>query len=132
MDQQSSAERRYSKESIEGETCKRFIEFHLVLKNLPSGKPKFIEPMLSKPVNKLPEGREWIYEIKFDGYRAEAVRNGKNFDLISRNAKTLKQKYPEVVESLESLTDKDCVIDGEVVALDEKGVPSFQLLQNIE
>ncbi len=106
-------------------------KFQDVLKNLPSSKPKFIEPMLSKPVNKLPEGREWIYEIKFDGYRAEAIRNGKNFDLVSRNAKNLKQKYPEIIEALETLPEKDWVIDGEVVALTEEGVPSFQLLQNM-
>jgi bifunctional non-homologous end joining protein LigD len=107
-------------------------DYASVLRNLPSGKPKFVEPMLSKPVNKLPEGKEWIYELKFDGYRAEAIRNGKTLDLISRNAKNMKQKYPEIVEGLKSLPEKDCVIDGEVVALDEKGVPSFQLLQNLK
>jgi bifunctional non-homologous end joining protein LigD len=87
--------------------------------------------MLSKLVNKLPEGREWIYEIKFDGYRAEAIRNGKSFDLVSRKAKNMKQKYPEIVEGLNSLPEKDYVIDGEIVALNEEGVPSFQMLQNL-
>ncbi|HSE39489.1 MAG TPA: non-homologous end-joining DNA ligase, partial [Acidobacteriota bacterium] len=106
-------------------------KFEDVLKNLPAGKPKFVEPMLSKPVNKLPDGKEWIYEIKFDGYRAEAIRNGKSVDLISRNAKNMKQKYPEIVDGLNALPEKDFLIDGEIVALNEEGVPSFQLLQNL-
>lgn len=101
------------------------------LKALPSGRAKFIDPMLSKPVNKLPDGKDWIYEIKFDGYRAEAIRNGKTLDLISRNAKNFKKKYPEILEALETLPQKDWVLDGEVVALTDDGVPSFQLLQNM-
>jgi bifunctional non-homologous end joining protein LigD len=106
-------------------------KFSDVLKNLPSARPKFIEPMLSKPQNTLPKGREWTYEIKFDGYRAVAIRNGNTLDLISRNAKNLKKKYPEIIDGLQALPQKDWVIDGEVVALTEEGLPSFQLLQNM-
>ncbi len=106
-------------------------KFTKSLRDLPSGRAKFVNPMLSKPVNKLPDGNDWIYEIKFDGYRAEAVRNGKNLELISRNEKNLKRKYPEIIDALQTLPERDWVLDGEVVALTEEGIPSFQLLQNM-
>jgi bifunctional non-homologous end joining protein LigD len=88
----------------------------------------FIEPMKALPVEKLPEG-DWVYEIKFDGYRALAFKNGKNVRLISRNNNPL--NYPQLTDSLKLLPGADQVIlDGEIVALDEKGRSSFHLLQN--
>jgi bifunctional non-homologous end joining protein LigD len=106
-------------------------KFSSILKGLPSGKPRYVEPMQSKPVTSLPDGKAWVYEVKFDGYRALGIRQGSKIRLISRSNKDLSRQYPEIVESLTSLPDKDWVVDGEIVALNEKGVPSFQLLQNI-
>lgn len=90
-------------------------------------RPFFSEPMKALPVEKLPEG-DWLYEVKLDGYRALAFKNSKDVRLISRNNKPL--NYPQLADSLKLLA-ADCVIlDGEIVALDEKGRSSFQLLQN--
>jgi bifunctional non-homologous end joining protein LigD len=77
----------------------------------------------------MPPG-DWIYEIKFDGYRALALRGGSETRLLSRNQKDLGSKFPEVKYSIAALNIQDAVIDGEIVALDEKGRSSFQLLQS--
>lgn len=102
-----------------------------LLEQLPTAPPKFVEPMLCKVVYSLPRGDEWLYEIKLDGYRAEAIHDGKKVQLISRNNKSLNIRYPDLVDALKQLGDKPYVVDGEVVAVDEEGVPSFQLLQNM-
>lgn len=96
---------------------------------LPAGKPRFIPPMKPKLVEKPPSGSGWVYELKFDGIRLIAVKNGTRVNLISRNGNELAARFPEIVEAVSALPVADCVIDGEVVALDEKGGSSFQLLQ---
>jgi bifunctional non-homologous end joining protein LigD len=83
--------------------------------------------MQALSVEKLPEG-DWLYEIKHDGYRALAFKDGKDVRLISRNNKPL--KYPRVLDSLKLLAVGQVILDGEIVALDEKGRSSFQLLQD--
>jgi bifunctional non-homologous end joining protein LigD len=90
--------------------------------------PKFFEPMKAKLADSIPPG-EWIYEIKFDGFRALALRGSSEARLVSRNENELGGKFSEVMESLSKLDVRDAVIDGEIVALDEKGRSSFQLLQ---
>jgi bifunctional non-homologous end joining protein LigD len=99
------------------------------LAKLPAGKPRFIPPMKPKLLEQPPTGGDWIYELKFDGIRLIAVKNGKKVNLISRNENELTGRFPEVVEAVRLLPIADCVIDGEMVALDEKGGSSFQLLQ---
>jgi bifunctional non-homologous end joining protein LigD len=96
---------------------------------LPAAKPRFIPPMKPKLLEEPPPGGNWIYELKFDGIRLITVKNGEKVNLISRNRNELGGRFPEVVEAVRLLPVKDCVIDGEVVALDEKGGSSFQLLQ---
>ena len=88
----------------------------------------FVEPMKAKLVDKAPPG-EWIYEIKFDGFRALAIRARASVRLFSRNNKDLGQKFPSIVAGLSKLKAEDLIIDGEIVALNEKGLSSFQLLQ---
>jgi bifunctional non-homologous end joining protein LigD len=94
--------------------------------------PDFVEPMKAKLVGSMPSGGNWIYEIKFDGYRALALRGGSETRVLSRNQKDLGGKFTEVTESLAALDVQDAVIDGEIVALDEKGRSSFQLLQSFD
>ncbi len=91
--------------------------------------PAFLEPMQCKSVTALPTEDGWTFEIKFDGYRCIAVKHGTQVTLFSRNEKTFNERFPNVVKALRAL-DGDFVLDGEIVALDEHGKPSFQLLQN--
>jgi bifunctional non-homologous end joining protein LigD len=100
--------------------------------NLPSAKPRFIEPMKAKLVDEPPKHGDWIYELKFDGFRAIGVKSDKKVSLISRNEKTLDARFPEIVNAMKNLPVRECVIDGEIVALDEEGRSSFQLLQALE
>lgn len=91
--------------------------------------PKFVEPMKAKLVVRAPEGSGWIYELKFDGYRALMLKNGTEVQLLSRNQKDLTGKFPELIEPLRALPVEHAIIDGEIVALDGEGRSSFQLLQ---
>ena len=101
------------------------------LKSVPARLPDFVLPMQAKLVDSIRPG-EWIYEIKLDGYRAEALRGGSETQILSRNKNDLGAKFPEVKNSVAALDVQDAVIDGEIVALDEKGRSSFQLLQTLD
>jgi len=85
--------------------------------------------MLLLLTSKVPEGDQWTYEIKWDGYRAIAFKTGGKVSLRSRNDNDFALRYPGVTQALSGLPD-DTVIDGEIVALDESGRPSFNVLQN--
>jgi len=97
--------------------------------DLPASKARFIDPMKPRVVETPPTAGDWIYELKFDGIRLIAVRTGKKVSLLSRNKNELAGRFPEIAEAVKSLPARECVIDGEVVALDEEGRSSFQLLQ---
>lgn len=92
---------------------------------------KFVEPMKAKLVDSPPQG-DWFYEIKFDGFRALALKDGRNVQLFSRNEKDFNEKFPEVADAVAEIKADDAIIDGEIVALDGKGRSSFQLLQAFE
>jgi bifunctional non-homologous end joining protein LigD len=99
------------------------------LNEFPPAPAEFIEPMQCKLESKLPEGADWEYEAKFDGYRVLAVKHGGRVSLLSRRNNALTQDFPEVAAAFESVDD-ETVIDGEIVALDETGRPAFNKLQN--
>jgi ATP-dependent DNA ligase len=92
-------------------------------------KAGFVEPMQCLPVVRLPEGLSWEYEVKLDGYRALGIKIGGPTKLLSRNGKDLSERFSGVTAALAKLPD-ETVIDGEIVALDENGRPSFGALQN--
>ncbi len=100
--------------------------------SLPKAKPQFVEPMKARLVDEAPGHGDWLYELKFDGIRAIAVKNDSKTSLISRNGNKLDARFPEIAEAVKNLPVEDCVIDGEVVALDQEGRSSFQLLQALE
>jgi bifunctional non-homologous end joining protein LigD len=86
--------------------------------------------MLAEQHAVLPRGPQWIYEIKLDGYRIEAAVAGPRVKLYSRRANNLAADYPTVTSALSGIRAKSALIDGEVVALDPEGKPSFQALQH--
>jgi DNA ligase D-like protein (predicted ligase) len=93
-------------------------------------KARFIPPMLLVKAEALPDdARRWFYELKLDGYRAIAFKSGGRLQLRSRNDNDFTSRYAAVVRGLSNLPD-ETVVDGEVVAFDEEGRPSFNLLQN--
>jgi bifunctional non-homologous end joining protein LigD len=85
--------------------------------------------MLLRQFATLPTGRGWLHELKLDGVRAEAVKSHGRVHLRSRNNKDFNRKYPALIQALAPMPD-DTVIDGEMVALDGTGRPSFNALQN--
>ena len=98
-------------------------------KNAKAGKiPKDIEPMLATLVDRPPEERGWLYEIKWDGYRAIAYLDKGKVDIRSRNNKSFNEKFYPVYEALKSWKI-NTVVDGEIVVVNEKGVPDFNELQ---
>ena len=94
-------------------------------------KLEFIEPMKAQLVAALPEEPGWGYEIKLDGYRAEAIRSANGVQLLSRRNNDLSRRFPRIAKACEAL-EPETIVDGEIVALDERGRPSFNLLQNYQ
>jgi bifunctional non-homologous end joining protein LigD len=92
--------------------------------------PRFISPMKATAVTELPKGDEWIYEVKWDGYRALGLKHGDRVRLLSLKEKDLTSDFPSVVQAVRSIRAGTILIDGEIVAVDSKGCPSFQALQN--
>jgi bifunctional non-homologous end joining protein LigD len=91
--------------------------------------PQEIKPMLATLVDTPFSNEDWLFEIKWDGYRAVAYMEDDYFELLSRNNLSFLKKYSPVADALKALGIR-AVLDGEIVAVDEKGVGNFQLLQN--
>ena len=92
--------------------------------------PAFVAPMAARVVDSLPDGADWLYEVKFDGYRALVIKDGPRVQIRSRNDKDLTAAYPEIASAARRLRADQAVVDGEVVAVDAHGRPSFQALQH--
>jgi DNA ligase D-like protein (predicted ligase) len=90
---------------------------------------RFIEPMYARLVHELPAGNEWLYEVKFDGYRCLAGRDASGVTLWSRRGNLFTKQFPQIVQACEQLPP-NTLVDGEIVALDESGRVSFNLLQH--
>jgi DNA ligase D-like protein (predicted ligase) len=99
------------------------------LSALPKAEIRFIEPMYARLVQELPEGKEWLYEVKFDGYRCLAGRDGKGVTLWSRRGNLFTTQFPHIDQAYERLPP-GTLVDGEIVALDANGRISFNLLQH--
>jgi bifunctional non-homologous end joining protein LigD len=92
--------------------------------------PQFVRPMKATAVTELPGEGDWIYEIKWDGYRALGLKEGENVRLLSLKEKNLTSDFPGVAEAMGGLAAETAMVDGEIVAVDAQGRPSFQVLQN--
>lgn len=91
--------------------------------------PGFVKPMLATLIDEPFDSAEWLFEVKWDGFRALAFINQGKVHLKSRNGLSFNHKFPEIVEELNK-TKGSVVLDGEIVALDSKGKSHFQLIQN--
>src|SRR5258707_1745495 len=92
--------------------------------------PKRIEPMMAKLVSRPPTPDDaWDFEFKWDGIRAEAYREGGTVRLVSRSGEIVTARYPEVHAMGRALGSREVILDGEIVALDDKGRPSFEEIQ---
>ena len=91
---------------------------------------QFIPPMLATLVRTLPEGRQWEYELKLDGYRLEAIKDGAKVRLYSRRGNDFTRQFARIAQQVSTLKDRSLVLDGEAVVVDDQGKPSFQMLQN--
>jgi bifunctional non-homologous end joining protein LigD len=89
----------------------------------------FFEPMLAKQTDRLPRDGEWAFEIKWDGVRAMARSDERGLRISSRRGEDATRRYPELAPIAEALSGRELLLDGEIVALDELGRPSFQDLQ---
>lgn len=85
--------------------------------------------MLATLADRLPRGDDWTYEVKFDGYRTIAIKSGKRVTLYSRNLKDVTRMYPSIAAAVATVKH-DVMLDGEVIALDAEGRPSFQALHH--
>src|ERR1700746_4074134 len=95
--------------------------------------PAFFPPIVREAQRAPFESKDWIFEIKLDGYRAITVFDsaGKPH-LWSRNGLSLEAKFPAIANAVSKLKLRSTILDGEVVAVDAQGIPRFQLLQRFQ
>ena len=96
-------------------------------RTLPTG---FIAPCLPTKAHTLPSGGLWLHEIKHDGFRIIACKDGERVRLYSRPGNDFTRRFPLIVETLACLRSRSCIIDGEAVACDDNGVASFDLIRH--
>jgi bifunctional non-homologous end joining protein LigD len=101
--------------------------FAAMLRSLPPG---FIAPCLPTKADTLPSGDLWLHEIKHDGFRVIARKDGDRVRLYSRPGNDMTRRFPLIVDALARLRSRSCIIDGEAVACDENGVASFDLVRH--
>jgi bifunctional non-homologous end joining protein LigD len=89
----------------------------------------FISPCLPSSADRLPSGPGWVHEIKHDGYRLMALRDPVGIRLLTRNGNDWSPRYPLIVEAVNRLRARSCLIDGEAVVCDDNGVAVFVRLR---
>jgi bifunctional non-homologous end joining protein LigD len=89
-----------------------------------------LRPMLASSATHLPTAAGWSYEVKWDGFRTLALKDGSRIKLLSRNLKDATRLYPTVAREVARLDVESVLLDGEVVAIDDQGRPSFQALHH--
>jgi bifunctional non-homologous end joining protein LigD len=99
----------------------------MLQRTLPAG---FIAPCLPTKTTTLPSGSQWLHEIKNDGFRVIARKDGDRVRLYSRPGNDMTHRFPLIAEALTGLRSRSCIIDGEAVACDDNGVASFDLVRH--
>jgi bifunctional non-homologous end joining protein LigD len=107
----------------------RELEQHGMKSGGKSPLPKDVQPMLATLSEKPFNNRDWIFELKLDGIRALVVKNGAKVDMWTRNARSMTARFPTLAAALRDLPADTVILDGEIVALDEKGHSHFGLIQ---
>ena len=92
---------------------------------------KFVEPELATLVSAVPEGQNWLHELKFDGYRILCRIDNGRVSLLTRNAQDWTSRFRPLAQAAKQLDVGQALIDGEVIAVDDQGKHSFQVLQNV-
>jgi bifunctional non-homologous end joining protein LigD len=116
--------------AFDGEVAIALAQLYLVRmlqRTLPAG---FIAPCLPTKTDTLSSGSQWLHEIKHDGFRIIARKSGGQVRLHSRPGNDLSRRFPLIVETLAQLRSRSCIVDGEAVACDDKGVASFDLVRH--
>jgi bifunctional non-homologous end joining protein LigD len=114
----------------DGQAKKKDTDSQTKLRRARSRLPEIVEPELATLVDDVPSGDDWVHEIKFDGYRVLARVERGTVTLLTRSGKDWTARMPTLRAALEQLEIDSAVLDGELVALDGKGVSNFQTLQN--
>jgi ATP-dependent DNA ligase len=96
-------------------------------RTLPAG---FIETCLPTPTNRPPSGKGWLHEIKHDGFRVIARKNGNQVRLYSRPGNDLTRRFPRIAEAVARLRARICIIDGEAVVCGPDGIACFDLIRD--
>jgi bifunctional non-homologous end joining protein LigD len=91
-------------------------------------KPSYIEPCLATPQDTPPLGKEWLHELKFDGFRLQVLKDAARVRLLSRDGYDVARRYPQLALALLSLPARRVLLDAELVAHDNDGRPSFREL----
>ena len=91
--------------------------------------PKFAAPQLATLTDALPRGDDWLFEMKFDGYRALTAAGGDRVEIYTRNGNDWTDRYPAIARAIAALDLKGALLDGEIVAIDDKGRSDFGALQ---
>jgi bifunctional non-homologous end joining protein LigD len=89
----------------------------------------FIEPSLPRPAKQPPAGRDWIHEIKHDGFRVMARRADGRVRLLTRKGNDFSSRFPQVIAALTALRARSCLIDGEAIVCNDKGLAVFDLIR---
>src|SRR5215475_14507915 len=110
-------------------SIERELEKYDMKKAGPVALPKITQPMLATLSEKVFDSKDWIFELKLDGMRALVVKNRQKVEMWTRNGKTLTHRFPTLASAITALPVETVILDGEIVALDEKGHSHFNLIQ---
>jgi bifunctional non-homologous end joining protein LigD len=112
--------------NLDSVLAQAYLDAMVLLRDRRSG---FIEPCLPTSAKVPPKGAGWIHEIKHDGFRLLARRDAAGVRLITRHGNDFTSRFPLIATAIAALTVRSCLIDGEAIVCDEKGLAIFELIR---